>query len=148
VRLAAPQLGVQAGGGLGHEAEQRVQGIALSPGRIGALSSRRIGADVGRVEVERDPIAALHPEQAEGRQVHRAQRLVELADVPQGEAPEKRPRGLWSGYDEAAKPLLRLIRARHGKVVETGRSQRDGLAHGENRLGLGEPTSALLEMEV
>jgi hypothetical protein len=144
--LAAAKLGVQTSRESGREAKQRMQGVALGPGWIRTLPSRRVGADVGRIEVERDQIAARDPEQLEGSQVHRSQRLVELADVSQSEAPEERSSGLWCRDREAPQLFLSMIGARYREVVETRRPERDRLCHGEDRLGFGESPGPFLEV--
>jgi len=46
-----------------------------------------------------------------------------LADVSEGEAPKERSGGLWRRHGEPPKPLLSMIAARDGEVVEARRSE-------------------------
>jgi hypothetical protein len=78
---------MQTGSRLCDETEQRVKRVALGPGGIGSLPPRRVGADVGGVEVDGDDIVrARDPKQFEGTQVDISERFVELPDVSQREA--------------------------------------------------------------
>ena len=89
--LAPPQPGVDGGSRGGLEAQQRVQGIAVLVGAVDALAPGRAAEDVGGVEVQRH---LGHSRGTEGVALDDLERLVQLADVAQGEAAQPGARRL------------------------------------------------------
>jgi hypothetical protein len=75
------------------------------------------------------------------------QHLVELADVAEAEAPQKRARGLRRGDRKPTQLLLRVVRARHREIVEAGRAHGDGLGDPEDELRLRQPAGATFQSQ-